>query len=155
MLRLRARVARPAAARRWLCAAAAPSATARETVLRLAGGQPGSSELAAEGKFELLTACEREFNMQMPHAALTELRTIDDAASWWEAHLKALEAAAVTELLPPNVRIFNKNQRLEAKEFMALYSRRFYDDVPPIDEPDEWVDEPEPQPADDALPPAQ
>ena len=94
-----------AAGVRQLCT---PSSSVRATVTRLAGGASDlNTDLAA--KFDLLTKCETEFGLQMPHIALNDVHNVDDAVRYWETRLEAERDAQLaaeqhfTRNLPPNV----------------------------------------------------
>jgi len=109
------------------------STDVRGTVLRIAAQQPDTTDLddAIPVKFEVLTACEREFGLVMPHAALNDVRSVDDAVSYWEGRLSeiaAAEAAAAqhfTVAHPPNVVIGGKGRGEFILEWRRQYARQF------------------------------
>ena len=74
---------------------------------------------------QLLTACEDAFDARMPHAALTAIRSVEDAASYWEGRLEAEAAARLeeerhwTKVHPPNVRLIEGTSREEAEEALS------------------------------------
>ena len=122
---LLARRAPKIAARRF-CAAAS-SGTVRDAVNRLAADQPAAVPLDLKAKFELLTACEEEFGMRMPHTALNEVQTIDDAARWWAAKIAMVaeaqekDAQHFTKAQLPNLNFFGKGQQTGLKTWIATY----------------------------------
>ena len=113
----------PLATRRWLCGSS--SSAARATVLRLAEQQPGG-ELSddLQRKFNLLTACEREFGLPMPHSALNEVGTVEHAAQWWEERIaaeekrRAEEEQHFTNNAPPNLLLLDRRSE-DYKDFLS------------------------------------
>jgi hypothetical protein len=79
--------------------------------------------------WQILTACEREFGVVMPHAALNDVSTVDDAVRYWEARLQSIteeqERAArhYTVVHPPNVVIGGKGRGAIIDEWRAKYAR--------------------------------
>ena len=119
-----------AAAVRQLCSGGG-SSTARATVLRLAQQQqPGGDDFTVQRKFDLLTACEAEFGMRMPHAALNRVSTVEDAAQWWEERLAAEEARIAAEaqhytnVSLPNLVIMGQGEKEKVRDFIERHSRR-------------------------------
>lgn len=121
-----------AAAMRQLCSGGG-SSSARTTVLRLAQEhQAGDNDLDMQRKFDLLTACEAEFGMRMPHTALNRVSTVEDAAQWWEERLvaeeerQAAEAQHYTQASPPNVLILENGRadRDDLRDFIMRHRRR-------------------------------
>lgn len=105
---------------RGLCSSARPDPKA--TVRGLASQQGSTAanlgtDLAA--KLELLVACEREFGLRIPHAAMSNIQTVEDAASYWEHRLESVrlaeEAAAAhwTQTHLPNVTVIRDANRLD------------------------------------------
>ena len=82
------------------------SSSVRATVLRLAdaAGSNSATNLHSDlsAKFELLTACEKEFGVPMPHAALNDVASLDDAVRYWETRVEEIaEEEAETQSEPP------------------------------------------------------
>ena len=79
---------------------------------------------------QLLTACEREFGMSMPHAALNHVKSVDDVVNYWEGRMVALEeeqAAAAqhfTVAHPPNVFVGGKGRGSELREWLQEHALR-------------------------------
>ena len=111
------------AARRLLSSSATASTDVRAAVLRLAQQQSSSAAADLDSdlptKFELLTACEREFGLVMPHNALNDVKSVDDIVDYWETRVaqvaEAEEAAAqhFTVAHPANVFIGGKGRGAE------------------------------------------
>lgn len=115
---------------RQLCSGGG-SSTARDTVLRLAQQQqPGGDDFDVQRKFDLLTACEVEFGIRMPHAALNQVSTVEDAAQWWEERLAAEEARLAAEaqhytnVSLPNLLIIGQREKGKVRDFIERQSRR-------------------------------
>ena len=79
---------------------------------------------------QLLTACERTFGAHISHTALTDIRTVEDAASYWVRWFEELAVAREreqqhwTRAHPPNVRVLRGSNRAGTEELLA-----------------EWIDE--------------
>ena len=79
---------------------------------------------------QLLTACEREFGMSMPHAALNHVKSVDDVVNYWEARLVAVaeeQAAAAqhfTVAHPPNVLVAGKGRGAQLREWLQEHALR-------------------------------
>ena len=84
-------------AARRLLRSSSTSSSVRATVLRLAdaAGSDSATNLHSDlsAKFELLTACEKEFGVPMPHAALNDVASLDDAVRYWETRVEEIAEA--------------------------------------------------------------
>ena len=124
----------------------------RAAVLRLAESR-ASADLGADlpAKFDLLTACEREFGLVMPHAALNDVASVDDVVRYFEARLDAAadaEAAAARHFSvahPSNVVIGGKGRKGELRRWMRKNAKTPKAAAPPSvdDGDDEYYDEAE------------
>ena len=76
---------------------------------------------------QLLTACEREFGLAMPHVALDEVKSIDDAVSYWEARFVSIQEAEeaakkhYTVAAPPNVFIAGAGRGDALREWLQQH----------------------------------
>ena len=79
---------------------------------------------------QLLTACEKEFGLVMPHGALNEVKSVDDAVSYWERRLAAVEEERIaaakhyTVQHPPNVVIGGKGRGAVIREWQQQHGVR-------------------------------
>ena len=68
---------------------------------------------------QLLVACERNFSLRIPHAAMNDIQNVEDAASYWEQRLESIrlaeEAAGLhwTQTTLPNVTVIRDANRLD------------------------------------------
>ena len=84
---------------------------------------------------QLLTACERAFGVQIPHTALTEIRSVEDAARYWEQRSEMLAEAQQreqqhwTRAHPSNVKVLKADPTEESlQEWLSANSIAIQDD---------------------------
>ena len=107
---------------------------------------------------QLLTACELEFGIAMPHGALNDVNSVEDVVSYWEARLSQIaenEAAAArhfTVAHPSNVFVAGKGKGAELQEWLREHTApgeetlEVLDDDDDDDDLDYFEEEEEPEP---------